>query len=47
MIKKIYSAPEVEVEIFSITSNVMTLSGDLDNNGIEVDTPGIDQDWEF
>lgn len=42
--KKSYSAPEVDIEKFSISTSVMTLSSDLDN-GVDVDIPG--GDWEF
>lgn len=42
--KKNYSAPEVEIEKFSIPTSVMTVSSDLDN-GVDVDIPG--GDWEF
>lgn len=42
--KKNYSAPEVEIEKFSIPTSVMTLSSDLDN-GVDVDNPG--EDWDF
>ena len=44
MKKKSYSAPEVDIEKFSIPTSVMTLSSDLDN-GVDVDIPC--GDWEF
>ena len=44
MKKKSYSAPEVDIEKFSIPTSVVTLSTDLDEAGVEVDTGN---DWDF
>ena len=41
--KKDYSTPEVDIEKFSISASVMTLSSDLDN-GVDGDAG---EDWDF
>lgn len=41
--KKDYSAPEVDIEKFSIPTSVMTSSTDLDN-GVDADAV---YDWDF
>lgn len=43
MKKKSYSAPEVDIEKFSIPTSVMTSSTDLDN-GVDGDAG---YDWDF
>ena len=44
MKKKSYSAPEVDIEKFSIPTSVMTSSTDLDEAGVDADAG---YDWDF
>ena len=42
--KKDYSAPEVDIEKFSIPTSVMTISNNLDDAGVDGDAG---YDWDF
>ena len=42
--KKDYSAPEVDIEKFSIPTSVMTISYNLDDAGVDGDAG---YDWDF
>ena len=42
--KKNYSAPEVDIEKFSIPTSVMTISFNFDDAGVDADAG---EDWDF
>lgn len=44
MMKKIYSTPEVEIEIYTVDVSVMTASSGLEGTGGEF---VVGDDWEF